>query len=141
MVPQVVVVVVLIVGILHLGEAIVVLLYAGQVQVVVLKLATLRDGIWNHTLIDVALRLGVVSVKELAQVALAKVASVVDDDVEDDLHAAIVSSIDEVLEAAVVALVALVDTAEVHSVVAMVVKARAILHDGSNPAVKPRALM
>ena len=132
-VPQVVCVVVHAVGVLHLGEAVLVLLSRGQVHVVVVEQSALRDGVGHHALLDVALGLGPVAVKEVAQVGLAKVAGVIEHNVENHFHALAVCGIDEVLKLAVVALISLVHLAHVHGMVAVVVHARSILHHRGNP--------
>ena len=132
-VPQVVGVVVHAVGILHFSKAVGILFAAGQTQVVVLQFAALTDSVWHHALVDVALGFSPVARKEFAQVLLTKVARVVNHDVEDNLHAARVGRVNQVLELGVVALKTLVNLAEVHGVVAVVVKAAGVLHHRCHP--------
>ena len=132
-VPQVVRVVVHAVGVLHLGQAVGILLFTRQIQVVVLEFATILDGEWNHALAQVALRLAIVAGEQLAQVLLAEVARVVEHDVEDDFHAALVRFVNHGLETHVAALQALVHLAHVHGMVAVIVKSRGVLHHWRNP--------
>ena len=129
-VPVVVAVVVDTVDIFHQRQAGAILLTGGEAEVVGGQLGV---GVKQHRGVDVAQILGVVLDKHGAEVLLAEVAGVLEHNVKDNLHAAGMCGINEVLELAVVALVARVDLAEVKGVIAVVVETGGILDDGGNP--------
>ena len=134
-VPVVLGVVVLIVGVLHHRQA--TLILACGLETVVVGT---EDGGDRCQTPNGALRGEFLAAHELrAEMSLAEVSGVVEDDVEDDLDTFSMSGIDEFLKhhvagtLAVAALIAAVDLRKVGGVVAVVVIPRCILHDGVDP--------
>ena len=124
---------VLVGGVLHLRESCGILLTTLEVAIVVGQQTTLRLGIRHHALAELALVFGPVAIEKTAEVGFAKIACMVEHDIQDDLHAAFVGFVDECLETDVVRLVAMVHLGEVVGMVAMVVITRSVLYDGRDP--------
>ncbi len=135
-------VVVLSVGILHHGQAALILRCRREVEVI----AADDILVGNHAGVDVGLVEDVLAARELlAELLLAEVAGVVEHDVENDLDALLVRLVDEGLEVdvaraaavvfslALMTLVAQVYLRHVHGMVAVVVVARRVLHHGGDP--------
>ena len=132
-VPVVVCVVVNACGVFHLRKACRVLLTTRKAQVVVWKFATIFLCERYHTLIDVGLVFCPITIEHLAESGLAEVTGVVEDDVEDNLHTALVCFFDNLLETNAFGLIAMVHFREIVCMVAVVVITRGVLYDRSNP--------
>ena len=124
---------ILAISVLHLGQPVGILLGTGQVHIVVLQFAASALCPGHHALAQVALWLAVVAVEKLAQVFLAEVARVVDDDVKHNLHASRMGGVYQVLQLAVIALISCIHSAHIHRMIAVVVKARCVLYHWCNP--------
>ena len=110
-----------------------VLIPVWQVAVVVGQLSAVFFGEGNHAFVDVVL-IGIpIAGKLFAERAFAKVAGVIEHDVENEFHAPFVHFIDKGLEAHILAFVAVVHLAHIAGVVAVVVETGSIFHDRRNP--------
>ena len=109
-VPIVVCVVVLVVGVFHLFQAVVILLARGQASVVCGQYTANGIGrIGEHALVDFELVSVPVAGKQFAQVFLAKVARVVQNHIQHDLHPSGVSLVNQRLESGISALITMVN--------------------------------
>jgi len=133
MVPQIVGIVIDAVGVFHLGEARRILCRSGEREVVVGQSAAVAFGIGHHASVDGGLVGVPIAREQFAEILFAEIAGVVDDDVEQDFHAASVGGVDDGLEINVFALISVVHLADVAGVIAVVVVAGGVLHDGRNP--------
>ena len=86
------------VGVLHQRQAGAILVFCREREVVVGKKSAVADGEGLHRGVDVSEVLGIVLLEHRAEVGLAEVAGMLEHDVEDELHSALVDLVDEFLE-------------------------------------------
>ena len=129
--PIVVVIIVLTLGVFHQRQTLTILIR--QRQIIVRQLSTIFLGVRNHTFIDIRLVFGPVASKHLAQVCFTKVTCVVQHNIQDNLHTALVRFINHLLETYPFRLVAVIHLRKVMCMVAVVVITRCIFYDRCNP--------
>ena len=86
------------VGVLHQSQTGAILICGRKGEIVVGKHAAIFECAGNHGSVDVAEVLRVVLVEHGTEVALAEVAGVLEHDVENQLHAALVHFVNQLLE-------------------------------------------
>ena len=117
----------------HLRQSCRVLTSTVQIGIVVRQQTAFRNRLRNHTFVQRTLVGTIVALKQLAQVSLAEVTRVVEHNIQNDLHSALVHLVNQCLELHVFRLVAMIHFGKIHGVVTVIIISRSVLHHRRYP--------